>query len=930
MLCSTSLPPRKGGKPMRARSVVLLLFAALVVSCRKPPEPARAAPARTTPSPREQNEGDASSYRKAPTPKQVDFDMTNFRDLDVATLSFRTDAHRKYLLDPMAFSAVPDQGLPKDATAVVGSRVCLFYPKASLAASADLANLPAGIPVAFGTILAIKGQRVEASDSGYKGMFSFQDNVNWFYPTRFKGQDGLVFGADLYGLNDSNENNRISALVYRTGGRFTSFYPILGYRRLSQDIVSRLTRDKLAFQSVSKAEYELWIERPDDMISLYLKHRPGGYGTDWNRKSPVFVTTDLAAHAQHLVFDRLLQFLEETYFVPRLASLVDGFLDALKAREPQSETYRETLQKATRYFQVAKAILEVAPDRLESTDRYANGPEKYVDKDRDTVLAAYPEEVRREIASMDAAAGFENSAVFTFEDGTTLREDYSQYKPRGHYTKNGVLAAYFRAMMWFGHIHFLIAQEGKEPLPSPNGQSSDSIALTLAMEPVALLVTDIVKGNGDLYAKWAELFDPITALIGLSDDLSFAEVLPLWKDQAVEDFGAWAGSREKLLAFMELAHEKLRPPAISGSSVFWGPSEGAERRPPMGWRLFGQRFTLDSAIHHQVSPPRLMTRDMVRGLDVMKVFGSATADELLRKSDYPRMAGLEEKLGLMQKEFDALDADAWQKTYYNGVLYQVKTQAQFEPGAGFYFTESPAWGTRAMLAAHGTWAELRHDTILYVKQSGAERAGDGDFAPTFRTEPIPDPVHYLEPNVPFWQGSLVAVQNLIRTLDSFELLDEESAADLGRLQKLLARAADIAAAEAQDKPVNKGDLAWIPTIPAELARAVLLHTGSGDTVDEEELKMALIADVYTNAESMKVLEVGVGIPYRIYVPLNDGQGGKRIAVGYVFDYYEFDHPMSDRMTDEAWKQLVYDSAPDLDSYHPFWAKGIALAPEPQR
>jgi hypothetical protein len=914
---------------MRARHVALLLFAAvLFISCRKPPEPVRTVPTR--PMPRLPVEEPSPSYREAPIPVSVDFDTTNFRDLDVATLSFRTDAHRNYLSDPMVFSAVPDQGLPKDATAVVGSRVCLFYPKASLAASADLANLPAGIPVPFGTILPIKGGKVEASDSGRDGMFSFQENWNWFYPTRFKGQDGLVFGADLYGLKDSNENNRISALLYRTGGRFASFYPILGYRRLSQDIVSRLTRDRLAFQSVGKAEYELWIERPDDMISLYLNHDPSDYGTDWNRKSPVFVTTDLAAHAQHLVFDRLLQFIEETYFVPRLASLVDGFLGALKAREPQSETYRETLQKATLYFQVAKAILELAPDRLESTDRYADEPVKYVEKKLDDVLAAYPDEVRREIASMNAASGYADSAVFTFGDGATLREDYSQYKPRGHYTKNGVLAAYFRAMMWFGRIHFLIAREGKEPLPAENGQSSDSIALTLAMEPVALLVTDLVKGNGDLYAKWAQLFDPITALIGLSDDVSFTELLPLWKDQAVEDFGAWVGSSEKLLAFMELAHEKLRPPAISGSSVFWGPSEGAERRPPMGWRLFGQRFTLDSAIHHQVSPPRLMERDMVRGLDVMKVFGSTTADELLRKSDYPRMAGLEEKLGLMQKEFDALDAHAWQKTYYDGVLYQVKTQAQFEPGAGFYFTESPSWGTKAMLAAHGTWAELRHDTILYVKQSGAERGGDGDFEPTFRTEPIPDPVHYLEPNVPFWQGALVAVQNLIRTLDSFKLLDEESAARLGRLQKLFARAVDIAAVEAQDRPVSKADLAWIPAIPAELAQAVLLHTGSGDSVDEEELKMAIIADVYTNAELMKVLEVGVGIPYRIYVPLNDGQGGKRIAVGYVFNYYEFDHPMSDRMTDEAWKQLVYDSAPDLDSYHPFWAKGIALAPEPQK
>jgi hypothetical protein len=321
---------------------------------------------------------------------------------------------------------------------------------------------------------------------------------------------------------------------------------------------------------------------------------------------------------------------------------------------------------------------------------------------------------------------------------------------------------------------------------------------------------------------------------------------------------------------------------------------------------------------------------MVSGLDIMKVFGSRTADLLLQKSAYPGTPGLADALGSLQKQFDSYTTEFWQKTYYNSVLYQVKAQARFEPGAGFYFTETPAWGIRAMLAAHGTWAELRHDTILYVKQSYAEKGGGGDYEPTFRTEPIPDPVHYLEPNLPFWQGSVLAVQNLMKTLDSFGMLDEESLDGLDRLQRVFTRAVDIAAAEAQDKPLSRQDIDWIPTIPAELARIVTIHSGSGDVSDEEQLKMALIADVFTSAALGSVLETGVGIPYRIYVPLNDGQGGKRIAVGYAFSYYEFPHPMGDRMTDEAWKKLVYDPAAKLDEYQPSWAQGIALPPEPQK
>jgi hypothetical protein len=126
--------------------------------------------------------------------------------------------------------------------------------------------------------------------------------------------------------------------------------------------------------------------------------------------------------------------------------------------------------------------------------------------------------------------------------------------------------------------------------------------------------------------------------------------------------------------------------------------------------------------------------------------------------------------------------------------------------------------------------------------------------------------------------------------------------------------------------VAAADVAWIPKIPAELVHLILIHIGHGNELDENELRMALIADVYTNAEKRQVLETGTGIPYRIYVPLNDGQGGKRIAVGYTFRYYEFTQPQNDRLTDEKWKAQVYAPGVNLTGWEPEWARDIALAP----
>jgi hypothetical protein len=345
----------------------------------------------------------------------------------------------------------------------------------------------------------------------------------------------------------------------------------------------------------------------------------------------------------------------------------------------------------------------------------------------------------------------------------------------------------------------------------------------------------------------------------------------------------------------------------------------------MGWRLFGQRFTWDSYIHQKVSPPRLMSRDYVMGLDIMKVFGSKTADMLLAKSEYKKCRGLEKTLDELQKEFESMEPEIWTETYYNRVLYKIKTLAEFETGSGYYFTESPAWGMKAMLSSHGTWAALRHDTILYVKQVYGERAGGGDMEPTFRTLPVPVPTHYIEPNVEFFRGLRDSIKHLAEITNQFNLNDKVFNERISSWITLIEKSLQVIDAEYNDSPISPDLNKWITTIPAKIAKLVVPpEVGYASYADTEQFKGAIIADIYTNSEYGKVVETGIGIPYRIYVPLNDGQGGKRIAIGYTFSYYEFKHPMNDRLTDEQWKEKVYAKDADLSKYLPGWSVGITV------
>jgi hypothetical protein len=588
-------------------------------------------------------------------------------------LPFSTSAHLEHLNDPLTFVNLPDGGVPNGPTAVVGSDVCFFYPVSSISSEAELQRLPAGEPIPFATVIPL-GDKLESGNRQKYNMFEFQDNMNFFYKTTWNGRQGIVFGADLYAERDdissSNMENRINALLYKGNGHFDSFYPVAGYDEIARGILSELQTNGIAFQEVKPSEYHLDLEEsPDDMISLYV-------GRDWIKSvTPVFVTTDLAAHANHLVFDRMFQYLEENYFFPRLSALTDEYIKVIN--QGRRTTPDEVYTTAIQYFQTAQALLALAPRRVEVTRNYY--PEiEYQDVNEAQVLRNYPRPVVEEIEKMNRAEGLGISSVFS-----NLREDYSQYKVRGHYTKNGILGAYFRALMWYGRINFNLGGEGTNGF----GERIEDYAARFA--PVALFITDITENSSELKSLWQSLFDPITEIIGASDDISFYELTPLWNRIKGAGFAQWYNDPQKRRAFISNDYRELRPPAISGSSVFFAPASGGPNwenlTPPLGWRLFGQRYTLDSEIHHLVSSPRVMNRDMVRGLDILKVFGSQTADRLLRESDYrnPETPGLERTLNTIQQNLMNLKDDYWLSTYYTNILYQIRTQALFENGAGF-------------------------------------------------------------------------------------------------------------------------------------------------------------------------------------------------------------------------------------------------------
>ncbi|MCD4845978.1 MAG: DUF3160 domain-containing protein, partial [Methanosarcinales archaeon] len=80
-------------------------------------------------------------------------------------------------------------------------------------------------------------------------------------------------------------------------------------------------------------------------------------------------------------------------------------------------------------------------------------------------------------------------------------------------------------------------------------------------------------------------------------------------------------------------------------------------------------------------------------------------------------------------------------------------------------------------------------------------------------------------------------------------------------------------------------------------------------VDDKAKKTTIIADVHTDGNTGHVLEEGVGYVDLIVVAYKLPDGRILMGSGPVMSYYEFKQPMDDRLTDEAWREMLEVSPP---------------------
>ena len=197
-------------------------------------------------------------------------------------------------------------------------------------------------------------------------------------------------------------------------------------------------------------------------------------------------------------------------------------------------------------------------------------------------------EVNADLASIDAHSGLMPSAVMGI-GGEEYMEDFSQYVPRGHYTRSDDLKRYFKTMMWFGRITFRLRD---------TDETRSALLLTQALRTAK-------SGSQPASQLWDLIYEPTTFFVGGSDDLTYLDYAPLM-DQALGPNAAPSAIADdaKIAAFLELA-KSLAAPRINSMFVYI--TEDKEQA-TKGFRMMGQRFTLDEYVFGQLIYRNVGTR----------------------------------------------------------------------------------------------------------------------------------------------------------------------------------------------------------------------------------------------------------------------------------------------------------------------------------
>lgn len=588
---------------------------------------------------------------------------------------------------------------------------------------------------------------------------------------------------------------------------------------------------------------------------------------------PVYVTTDLYLHTYHMYFSWLLKRLETKHFLPSIKNLC-------------TDLYKSSLQ----YIDSAQNVDEKKLAEFAATF-YAIAIKLATDEDvapmPESIKNNYDNELANIMGEVDA-----NSSFMSIDD---LVFPYSLFKPRGNYTRTEEGKRYFKCMMWLQTAR-------------------------LSLRESLFLAYQFNQSSNETKDTYYSVCDAITFIMGEPDNVSIAQIsdildkelgIKFVKDICQIDLD---NAMEKVflitipkLRSVNLKFDKLDEPTKNFITM------NSANTDYTIVNFMPQRYVPDNEILGTMydSVPNA-NRAYPCGLDVFDAFGSSTAANILDSTDnYAKEWNrYDAKRKQMRKKFS--EYGNYDQTMYNKWLESLITLQKKDKSLPGHMKTS-AWEKKNINSSLGSWAELKHDAILYAKQPwGAEMGGgDDDYYPIS----LPSPEYfqnYLEPNIQFWEKLKEVLDLNVSILKRIGYYDDIIEKRTNDLIYEVNFCINVSNKELNNIKLTETEDYTLERIGGTFEYKTLHLLESDDNswleswhdISGPDTCIAIIADVFTrgveNCSKNGILYVASAKANTIYV-IVERNNQTYLTRGAVYDYREFVGPMGNRLTDEEWQ-----------------------------
>ena len=332
----------------------------------------------------------------------------------------------------------------------------------------------------------------------------------------------------------------------------------------------------------------------------------------------------------------------------------------------------------------------------------------------------------------------------------------------------------------------------------------------------------------------------------------------------------------------------------------------------------GQRFIIDSYVFSNVVYDRIVYngekvwRPLPDPLDALFVLGNDDALPLLREEldTYHYSPQLEDLRYLT----DAYDSEFWGKSLYNTWLSAIRTLNPSDDVSGLpYFMRTAAWRQEKMNTQLASWAQLRHDNLLYAKQSYT-----GGVSCSF-------PYSYVEPYPEFYRNISLFAERAGKFFETYSVFNTPIGRITGffqGLKEVTDQLETIARKERRSEALTDSEKEFLKKMlydnygacgaPPVVGwyRDLFYDTEAFDNSSTQNGDF-VIADVHTQSTDEfgnvvgNILHVGTGWlnlgVFLIDSPFPDM--GPTAFVGPVMSYYETVTKNFERLTDQKWIDL---------------------------